>query len=98
MSLGSKYDEVNDFYAHLNAFINTREATTTETKDHKNKIMNNVKQLYNKYFDAYKKNYNSEKVKDEEKRGRGYKQFEIIDNGDQETKSTKKEETETKQT
>ena len=60
--------------------------------------MNNVNQLYNKYFDAYKKFYNSEKVKDEEKRGRGYKQFQIIDNGDQETKSTKKEETETKKT
>ena len=62
----------------------------------KNRILSNVKQLYNKYLDTYKKNYNSEKVKDEEKRGRDYKQFEIIDNGDQEPKSTKKEETETK--
>ena len=33
----------------------------------------------NKYFDTYKKNYDSEKVKDEEKRGYDYKQFEIID-------------------
>ena len=40
-----------------------------------------------------KKIYNSEKVKDEEKTGRDYKQFEIIDNGDQEPK---KEETKTK--
>ena len=38
----------------------------------------------------------SESVKDENKRGRDYKQFEIIDNGDQEPKSTKKEKTETK--
>ena len=43
-----------------------------------------------------KRNYDSEMVKDEEKRGCDYKQFEIIDNGDQEPKSTKKEETETK--
>ena len=43
-----------------------------------------------------KKYYESEKVKDEEKRGRDYKQFKIIDNGDQEPKSTKKEETKTK--
>ena len=43
-----------------------------------------------------KKNYDSKKVKDKEKRGRDYKQFEIIDNGDQEPKSTKKEETDTK--
>ena len=58
--------------------------------------MNNVKQIYNKYLDTYRKSYDSEKVKDKEKRGRGSKQFEIIDNRDQEPKSTKKEETETK--
>ena len=55
MSLASKYDEINDFCALLNAFINTHEATTTETKDRKDRIMENVKQLYNKYFDTYKK-------------------------------------------
>ena len=33
MSLGSKYSQINDFYALLNSFINTHEATTTETKD-----------------------------------------------------------------
>ena len=55
MSLGSKYDEMNDFYTLLNAFINTHEATTTETKDRKDRIMNNVKPLYNKYLDAYRK-------------------------------------------
>ena len=52
--------------------------------------MNNVKQIYNKYLDTYRKGYDSEKVKDKEKRGRGSKQFEIIDNRDQEPKSTKK--------
>ena len=54
-------------------------------------------QLYNDYFDLFKKkSHDSEKVKDKEKRGRDYKQFEIIDNGDKEPTSTKKEETETK--
>ena len=43
MSVGSKYDKINDFYALLNAFINTHEATTTETKDRKDRIMENVK-------------------------------------------------------
>ena len=90
MSLGSKYDEINDFYTLFNAFINTHETTTTETKDCKNRIMNNVNELYNKHFDNYQKNYDSEKVKAEEKRGRSYKQFGIIDNGDQEPKSAKK--------
>ena len=41
--------------------------------------MKNVSQLYNKYLSSYKKKFDSEKVKDEEKRGRDYKQFEIID-------------------
>ena len=95
MSLGSKYDEMNDFYKLLNSFINTHEATTDETKDRKDRIMKYVKPLYDEYFNAYKKNYDSE-VKDKEKRGRDYKHFEIIDNGDQGPKSTKKEETETK--
>ena len=44
-----------------------------------------------------KKNYNSEKVKDEEKRGFDYKQFKIIYNRNQGPKSTKKKENETKQ-
>ena len=79
MSLVSKYDEKIDFYTLLNAFIDTHEATTTETKNRKDIIMNNVKPLYNKYFDTYKKNYNTEKVKDKEKRGHISKQFEIID-------------------
>ena len=68
MSLGSRYDEMNDFYALLNSFINTNEAPTIETKIRKDRIMNNVKQLYNKYLDIYKKNYHSGKVKDEEKK------------------------------
>ena len=32
--------------------------------------MKKVAQLYNDYFDLYKEKYDSEKVKDEEKRGR----------------------------
>ena len=55
MSLLSEYDEMNDFYALLNAFIDTHEATTTETKDRKDRNMNNVKRFYNKYSDACKK-------------------------------------------
>ena len=56
ISLGSKYNEINDFYPLLNPFINTHEATTTKTKNRKNRIMNIVNQLYNKYFNTYKKN------------------------------------------
>ena len=38
MPLSSKYDEINYLYVLLNAFINTHEATTTETKYHKDTI------------------------------------------------------------
>ena len=68
MSLGSKYDEINDFYTLLNAFINTHEASTTKTKNRKNRILNYVNQLYNQYFDIYKKNCVSEKVKKTKKK------------------------------
>ena len=46
------------------------------------------KPLYDKYFTTYKRNYNSEKVKYEEKRGRDYKQFEIIKKKKQKSERT----------
>ena len=55
MTLGSKYGEMNDFYMLLNVFITTHEATTSKTKICKDRIMKNVNQLYNKYFDTYNK-------------------------------------------
>ena len=42
MSLGSKYDQMIDFYELLNSFINTHKAINTKTKDRKGKIMSNV--------------------------------------------------------
>ena len=67
MSIGSKHDEMIDFYTLLNAFINTCKVITTETKDCKETILSYIRLLYDKYLGAYKKNYDSEKVKDEEK-------------------------------
>ena len=90
MLLDSKYDEMTDFHKLLNSFINTHKATNTETNDRKNRILSYVKPLYNKYLDAYKKNYDSEKIKVEEKRGRDYKRFEIIDKKKQKSEWTKR--------
>ena len=87
MSLDSKQDEVTDFHEFLNSFIKTHEATTTETKDYKDRILSHAKPLYNKYLDAYKKNYDREKVKKEEKREHDYKQFQIIDKKKNENQS-----------
>ena len=69
----------------MHSLIHTRQPLL-KINDHKNRILSNVKQLYNKYLDTCKK-----------KRWHDFKQFEIIEkNGDQEPKSTEKEETKTK--
>ena len=94
LSLGSKYDEMNDFYTLLNAFINTHEATTTETKDCKNRILSYVKPLSNEYMDAYKKNYDIKELTDEDKRKYDYKSFEIIDKKEQTERTGEKTKTE----
>ena len=65
MSLGSKYDELDEFYKLLDSFINAHVAITDETKDRKDKTLSYVKPLNNNYFDTYKKNYDSENLKDE---------------------------------
>ena len=73
ISLNSKFNEMNNFYELLNSFINAHVAITVETKDRKDGILNNVKLLYDIYFDTYKNNYESENLNDEEKRKHGYK-------------------------
>ena len=89
---------MTNFHGLLDSFINIHEAITNERNDRKNRILSYVIPLYDKYLDAYKKNYDSKGVKEEEKRGRDYKRFEIIYNRNQGPKSTKKEESETKKT
>ena len=54
LSLDSKHGELIEFYKLLIDFKNHK-PTTNETKNRKNRILNNVNQLYNKYFDTYKK-------------------------------------------
>ena len=59
--------------------------------------MKNVDELYKKYYNAYKNDYDTnDELTEDKKKEFDYKRFEIIDNRDQERKSTKKEETETK--
>ena len=94
MSLDSKYNVMTNFHELLNSFINTYKAINTETNDHKNRILSYVKPLYNKQLGTSKKNYDSEKVKDEEKRERDYKRFEIIDKKKQSEQTEEKTRTE----
>ena len=46
---------MNEFYQLLDTFINKYKTITDETRDQKNTVLNEVKQLYNNYFNAYKK-------------------------------------------
>ena len=51
--IDSKHGEFTEFYELLNDFKNYKRVAI-ETKNCKNRIINNVNQLYNKYFDYYK--------------------------------------------
>ena len=66
VSVDSRHCELKEFYKLLSNFRNHK-PITTKTKNRKNRIMNNVKQLYNKYLDTYQKNYNSEDLNEEDK-------------------------------
>ena len=54
LSIDSKHGELKDFYKLLSDFKNHK-PITNETKNSRNKILNNVNKRYNKYFDTYKK-------------------------------------------
>ena len=58
VSLDPKHSKLKKFYKLLSDFKNLK-PTTTETKSSKNKMLNNMNQLYNKYL---QKKYNSENL------------------------------------
>ena len=59
VAIDSKNGELKEFKKLL-SHLKNHKPITTETKNRKNRILNNVNQLYNKYFDTYRKNYDSE--------------------------------------
>ena len=54
-SLDSKHGELKKFYKLLSNFKDLK-PLNDEIKDRNNRVLNNVNQLYIKYFDIYKKN------------------------------------------
>ena len=56
-SLEFKYNEIGKFYRALNKFKNHK-TNTDETQQRKNRVINNAVELYNNYFDSYKKIFN----------------------------------------
>ena len=64
--LDSKDGELKEFHKFLSELKNCK-PVAIEIKNRKNRIMNNVNQLYNKYFSTYKKMYASEDLNKENK-------------------------------
>ena len=75
--------------------------TKIEMRLKKERIMNNVDELYEKYYNACKNDYgNDDELKEDKKKKADYKQFELFDKtdrnlkSDEETKKTKTKEIE----
>ena len=87
VSIDSKPCELKEFYKLLSDFKNHK-SITTETKNHKDRILDNVNQLYNKYFDTYKKNHNSEDLIERDEIFFDPKQLKILGKKKQKSEST----------
>ena len=77
LSIDSKHGKLKEFYKLLSDFKNHK-PITTETKNRKNRILNNVNQHYNKYFDNYKKNCDSENLNERDEKFFDPNQFKIL--------------------
>ena len=67
MSLGSKYKKLNDFNKRLIKFKKFT-PKKTETQKKKERIMKNVDELYEKYYNAYKNDYDTDNELNEAKK------------------------------
>ena len=77
VSIDSKHGELKEFYILLSNFKNHK-PIATKTRNRKDRILNNVNQLYNKYLDTYKKNYDSEDLNERDEKLFDPNQFEIL--------------------
>ena len=88
VSIESKHSKLKEIYKLLSDFKNHK-PITTETKNRKDRILDNVNQLYNKYFDTYKKkNHNSEDLIERDENFCDPKQLKILGKKKQKLEST----------
>ena len=78
MSLGSQYSELKEFYKLFIDFKNYKPPSLLKQKIVTIELWK-MSINFTINISTLTKNYDSEDVKDEEKRGRDYKQFEITD-------------------
>ena len=86
MSLSSKYTIMKNFDKTLIKFKNVK-PTKSEAQLKKEQIIKNFEEVYRKYYDIYKDDYdNGSELNGVENKKFDYKQFEIVDNTDKESK------------
>ena len=87
VSIDSKHSELKEFYKLLSYFKNHK-PTTNKIKHRKDRILNHFNQFYNKYFDTYKKNYDSENLNERVDKIFYRNQYKILGKKKQKSEST----------
>ena len=84
MSLDSKHNKIKEFKKLVNNFKNLK-PLKQETQLKKERIMKNVDELYKKYYNFYKNDFdNDDELSEAKKKKFDYKQFELFDKTDKE--------------
>ena len=81
MSLDSKYNKMKKFTNLLNIFQNHK-PKNPKTQLKKERIMKNVDELYEKYYNAYKNDYDADELSEPKKKKIDRKQLELFDKTD----------------
>ena len=81
MPLDSKYNKINKFTDLFTKFKNIK-PKKTETQLKKERIMKNVYELYEKYYNAYKNDYDAGELSEPKKKRTDKKQLELFDKTD----------------
>ena len=86
ISLDSKYNRINEFNKGLDKF-KALKPIKPEMQLKKGRIMKNVDELYEKYYNDYKNGFdNDDELREAKKKKFDYKQFELFDKTDKKLK------------
>ena len=83
MSLDSEHNKMKEFKRLFHILKNLR-PINRETQLKKEQIMKNVDELYKKYYNAYKNDYEDDELIEAKKKKFDQKQFELFDKTDKE--------------
>ena len=85
-SLDSKHNKIKEFNKKLNEF-KVLKPIKSEIQDKKERSMKNVDELYEKYYNFYKNDFdNDDELSEAKKKKFDYKQFELFDKTDKKLK------------